>query len=94
MTREQQAAVLDRVKSWPSEQLEEAIEILLALESRAKGIYRLSDGPSGLGIHDARRSKPMLQLEAHDRVMGALPKEGALLLVIRHLQANVCECGV
>jgi predicted transcriptional regulator len=43
MTREQQAAVLDRVKSWPSEQLEEAIEILLALESRAKGIYRLSD---------------------------------------------------
>ncbi|HVT23613.1 MAG TPA: hypothetical protein VHD95_03220 [Rhizomicrobium sp.] len=34
---------MDRVKSWPSEQLEEAIEILLALESRAKGIYRLSD---------------------------------------------------
>jgi predicted transcriptional regulator len=43
MTREQQTAVLDRAKSWPSEQLEEAVEILLALESRAKGVYRLSD---------------------------------------------------
>jgi len=43
MTREQQTAVLDRAKSWPSEQLEEAVEILLALESKAKGVYRLSD---------------------------------------------------
>ncbi len=43
MTKEQQAAVLDRAKSWPSEQLKEAVEILLALESRAKGVYRLSD---------------------------------------------------
>jgi predicted transcriptional regulator len=43
MTKEQQAAVLDRVKSWPSEQLEEAVEILLALESKSKGVYRLTD---------------------------------------------------
>jgi hypothetical protein len=58
------------------------------------GIYRLRDGPGGLGIHAARRRKPMLLLEAHDRVMGALPEAGALPLVLGHLQAKVCECGV
>jgi len=58
--KEQQPAVLDRVKSWPSEQLEEAVEILLALEAKAKGVYRLSDEEWGdvlRGLEEADRGE-------------------------------------
>lgn len=42
MTKEQIESVLDRVRSWPKERQEEAIEMLLYLETKDE-IYVLSD---------------------------------------------------
>jgi hypothetical protein len=43
MTREQIDAIFGRAREWPLELQEEAAEVLLILEDRAKGVYRLSD---------------------------------------------------
>jgi predicted transcriptional regulator len=43
MTREQIDAIFERAREWPLERQEEAAEMLLILEDRAKGVYRLSD---------------------------------------------------
>jgi hypothetical protein len=43
MTKEQIAAVLDNVRSWPQEDQEELIEAAREIEARRKGLYRLSD---------------------------------------------------
>jgi hypothetical protein len=41
MTKDQVEAVFDRVRSWPAERQEQAARILVALEGRASGTYRL-----------------------------------------------------
>ena len=43
MTREQIDAIFERAREWPLDRQEEAAEMLLILEDRAKGVYRLSD---------------------------------------------------
>ena len=43
MTREQIDAIFERAREWPLDRQEEAAEMLLILEDRAKGIYHLSD---------------------------------------------------
>jgi hypothetical protein len=43
MTRDQVAAVFDRVKSWPQERQEEAAELLLALEGNSDQPFPLTD---------------------------------------------------
>jgi len=40
MTREQLDALLDRVRSWPSERQDEAAALLLALEAEGNEVYR------------------------------------------------------
>ena len=51
MTREQIDAIFERAREWPLDRQEEAAEMLLILEDRAKGIYHLSDEESAkLGI--------------------------------------------
>jgi hypothetical protein len=42
LTKEQIEAVFNRVREWPLELQEEAAEILLHLEERGAGVYRLS----------------------------------------------------
>ena len=42
MTKEQIAAVLDRVRSWPMHRQEDAAEILQAMESQEAEAYTLS----------------------------------------------------
>lgn len=41
MTKDQVEAVLERVRSWPAERREEAARMLVALEGRTSGTYRL-----------------------------------------------------
>jgi hypothetical protein len=43
MTKEQIEAVLERVKTWPKERQEDAVQVLLTLEAQGTGLYRLSD---------------------------------------------------
>lgn len=43
MTPEQVYGILDRVRNWPPERQQEAAEILLVLEQKNLGVYRLSD---------------------------------------------------
>jgi len=42
MTREQIAAILDRVRSWPPERQEDAANILLEMEGEGTAPYELS----------------------------------------------------
>ncbi len=41
MTKDQVETVLERVRSWPAERQEEAARMLVALEGRTSGTYRL-----------------------------------------------------
>jgi len=43
MTKREVDAVLERVRSWPEAEQEEAALLLLALEERRKGVYELSE---------------------------------------------------
>jgi len=43
MTRDQIEAVLERVKTWPKDRQEDAVEMLLALEREGTEPYILSD---------------------------------------------------
>ncbi len=43
MTPEQIDGILDRVRDWPPERQQEAMEILLVLEQKNLGLYRMSD---------------------------------------------------
>ena len=52
MTREQIDAIFQRAREWPLDRQEEAAEMLLILEDRAKGIYHLSD-EEGADIDEA-----------------------------------------
>lgn len=40
MTKDQIESVLDRVRQWPQDRQEEAVDLLLALEARAEDVYR------------------------------------------------------
>ena len=42
MTRDQIDAVLDRVRTWPAQRQEEAVEMLLAMEAGGVEVYELS----------------------------------------------------
>ena len=52
MTREQIDAIFERAREWPLDRQEEAAEMLLILEDRAKGIDHLSD-EEGADIDEA-----------------------------------------
>ena len=43
MNKEQVKAVLDRVLTWPSERQEDAVKVLLLMESSDESAYRLTD---------------------------------------------------
>ncbi len=43
ITKREVDAVLERVRSWPEAEQEEAALLLLALEERRKGVYELSE---------------------------------------------------
>jgi predicted transcriptional regulator len=43
MTKREVDAVLERVRSWPEAEQEEAALLLLALEERRTGVYELSE---------------------------------------------------
>jgi hypothetical protein len=60
MTKEQIAAIFERVKTWPEDRQEEAIEMLLAIEALGSGQAQLSDGErAGVerGLEDLRRRR-------------------------------------
>jgi predicted transcriptional regulator len=42
MTKEQLEAIFDRVRSWPAEKQQEAVEVLLWLDGRQDNVYVLS----------------------------------------------------
>ena len=43
MSKEQVKAVLDRVLTWPSERQEDAVKLLMLMESQDESVYRLTD---------------------------------------------------
>lgn len=43
MTHEQAGDILDRVRHWPPDRQQEAVEILLVLEQKNLGVYCLSE---------------------------------------------------
>lgn len=57
MTREQVAAVLENVRSWPEQDQEELAELAREIESRRTGVYVMTD-EERQAIDNARRSPP------------------------------------
>jgi predicted transcriptional regulator len=60
MTKDQVAAVFERIKTWPEDRLEDAAELLLALEAMGDEPYRLSDDERAAvrrGLDDARHGR-------------------------------------
>jgi hypothetical protein len=60
MTKAQIEAVLERVSSWPPERQEDAACVLLAMETEAASVYRLSaEERAGInrGLRDAAEGK-------------------------------------
>ncbi len=55
MTREQIAAVLENVRSWPEQDQEELAELAREIEARRTGVYVLNDDERR-AIDEARRS--------------------------------------
>ena len=43
MTKEQIERVLERVRTWPADRREDAMQILLEMEKQDLGVYRMSD---------------------------------------------------
>jgi hypothetical protein len=43
MTKDQIDAVLDRIRFWPTARKEDAVRMLLAMESQASSVYELSE---------------------------------------------------
>ncbi len=56
MTRDQIAAVLEGVRSWPEQDQEELAELAREIEARRKGVYQLTDDER-TAIERARRSE-------------------------------------
>jgi hypothetical protein len=74
MTKDQINTVLDRVRTWPEPRREEAVELLLALESLGEEPYRLSDEERASvrrGLEDVRQRR-----FASDEEMAALFNRG------------------
>jgi predicted transcriptional regulator len=70
MTKDQIEAIFDRVRSWPADRQEKAVDILLALEAQPDGVYVLSEEErEGVerGLDDARHGR-----YASDEEMAAL----------------------
>ena len=63
MTKEQIAAVLDSIRSWPTEDQEELIEAAREIEARRKGTHILTDDERA-AIADARNSAIVADDEA------------------------------
>ncbi len=60
MTKEQIEAVLERVKAWPKERQEDAVEMLLTMEAIGTKRYRLSTEERRdvlRGLREAREGK-------------------------------------
>jgi hypothetical protein len=55
MTKEQIAAVLESVRSWPEEDQEELIAVAREIEARRSGVYVLTDDERA-AIEDSRKS--------------------------------------
>ena len=56
MTRDQIAAVLESVRSWPEQDQAELAELAREIEARRKGIYQLTDDELA-AIETARRTE-------------------------------------
>jgi len=60
MTKDQIDAVLDRVRTWPPERQEDAVQMLLWLEEQSTGVYVLSEDERKeieLSMEEARRGE-------------------------------------
>jgi predicted transcriptional regulator len=60
MTKTEIDAVLDRVKTWPSERQEEAMRVLLEMEAQGTEVYELSEEEVAAideGMAQARRGE-------------------------------------
>jgi len=60
MTKEQIYAVLENVRSWPQEDLEELAEVAREIEARRKGVYVMDDEERAAvreGLGQARRGE-------------------------------------
>jgi hypothetical protein len=55
MTKEQVAAVLENIRSWPEQDQEELVELAREIEARRTGVYVLNDDERQ-AIDKARRS--------------------------------------
>ena len=63
MTKEQIAAVLESVHSWPQEDQEELIEVAREIEARRQGVYVMTDDERA-AIAEARKSSVVPDGEA------------------------------
>jgi predicted transcriptional regulator len=77
MTKEQIAAVLESVRSWPAEDQEELIELAREIQARRTGVYVMSDEERAAvreGLEQARRGEfvPDEEMDAFWKKIGVL----------------------
>jgi predicted transcriptional regulator len=77
MTKEQIAAVLESVRSWPAEDQEELIELAREIQARRTGVYVMTDDERTAvreGLEQARRGEfvPDEEMDAFWKKIGVL----------------------
>ena len=77
MTKEQIAAVLESVRSWPAEDQEELIELAREIQARRTGVYVMTDEERAAvreGLEQARRGEfvPDEEMDAFWKKIGVL----------------------
>jgi predicted transcriptional regulator len=77
MTKEQIAAVLGSVRSWPAEDQEELIELAREIQARRTGVYVMTDEERAAvreGLEQARRGEfvPDEEMDAFWKRIGVL----------------------
>jgi predicted transcriptional regulator len=77
MTKEQIAAVLESVRSWPAEDQEELIELAREIQARRTGVYVMTDEERAAvreGLEQARRGEfvPDEEMDAFWKRIGVL----------------------
>lgn len=73
MTKEQIEAVLERVKTWPKERQQDAVDILLKMERMGTKIYRLS-GEERADLEEARKEIERGEVASDEEVAAVFNK--------------------
>jgi hypothetical protein len=71
MTKEQIAAVLENVRSWPQEDQEELVELAREIEARRKGVYELNESERR-GVEKGLEAMRQGRFATDERIAGIL----------------------